>query len=186
MKKFISFVLLLASLDVSAQLSRIGGGLAFSSGVDYNHHRTGNPGIRVKSYFEVFPKMNFVPSVTIFNRYKKSTFTESIRNYMFHGDADFQYEVFKQDEIRIIVEAGLNATGLISRYEMLVYTGGEGLDNKSDLGLGLNAGAGLEMMINDSYDATLTAKYIAGRYSQFVINLGVVYFLHPVSHRSRR
>ena len=185
MRRIITFFLIFASLQVSAQLNRIGGGLAFSSGVDYNDNRTGNPGIWLKSYLEIFPKMNFVPSVTLFNRYKKSTFTDQIRNYMFHGDADLQYEVFRQDEISIIVLAGLNATGLISRYEMLVSTGGEGLDNKSDIGLGLNAGAGLAMVINDYYDAALTAKYIAGPYSQFVINLGVIYYINPVSHRRR-
>ena len=132
------------------------------------------------------PKTFVIPSVTLFNRYKKSTFTEQIRNYMFHGDVDLQYEVFKQEEIKIVVMAGLNATGLISRYEMLVDTGDEGLDNISDLGLGANIGAGLEMIINNYYDAVLTTKYIAGSYNQFVINLGVLYYINPKNHRKGR
>ncbi|HYW94219.1 MAG TPA: hypothetical protein VE870_01380, partial [Bacteroidales bacterium] len=121
-------VLLLLSLPnlAHAQLMRVGGGLAFSSGIDYNHNRTGNPGLYVKPYLKIMPKTFVIPSFTIFNRYKKSTFTDKVQNYMFHGDVDLQYEVFKQEEIKIVLFGGLNATGLISRYEMLVDVGGEG------------------------------------------------------------
>ncbi len=186
MKKILVVIILFFPLLASAQFERIGGGLAFSSGVDYNYHRTGNPGIWIKPYIEVFPKTYFVPSLTLYNRFKKSTFTEVIKNYMFHGDIDIQYQVFTQDEIKIVILGGLNATGLISRYELLVDTGAKGLDNMSDLGLGANIGAGLEMIINNYFDAVLTTKYIAGAYSQFVINLGVVYYINPKAHRGGR
>ena len=179
------FLLFFIPMVVSAQLDRIGGGLAFSSGIDYNHYRTGNPGLWIKPYFRVLPKMYLIPSVTIFNRYKRTTFTEEVRNYMFHGDVDLQYQVFQQDEIKIVLMAGLNATGLISRYDMLVDVG-DPLDNISDLGLGANIGAGLEMIINNYYDAVLTTKYVAGTYSQFVINLGVLYYINPKQHRHGR
>jgi hypothetical protein len=186
MRRILILLLVIFPLAASAQLEKIGGGLAFSSGINYNYHRTGNPGFWVKPYIKLMPKGYLAPSITVYNRFKKSTFTESIRNYMFQGDVDFLYQVFRQEEIKIVVMAGLDATGLISRYELLVDTGTEGLDNKSDLGLGANAGIGLEMIINDYYDAVLTTKYIAGTYSQFVIDLGVVYFLSPKKHRKSR
>ncbi len=185
MKKLVTLFFLFLPLMASGQFERISGGLAFSSGVQYNNHRTGNPGIWIRPCFRIMPKTYFVPSITVFNRFKKASFTEEIRNYMFHGDADIMYRVFKQDEIGIVLQAGLNATGLISRYKMLVDVG-EGLDNRSDLGLGANLGVGLEMVINDWYDAVLTTKYIAGTYSQFVIDLGVTYYLNPKKHRRGR
>ncbi len=186
MKSIFFFLFIFFPVLLMGQFERLGGGLAFSSGALYNFNRTGNPGIWIKPYVKILPKTFFVPSVTVFNRYKKSTFTEEIRNYMFHADADIQYQVFLQDEIKIFLLAGLNATGLISRYEMKVALQGEGLDNKSALGLGANIGGGLEMVINDYYDAVLLTKYTAGAYNQFVINLGILYYLNPKKYRRGR
>jgi hypothetical protein len=160
----------------SAQFEAIGGGLSFSTGVDFNTIETGNPGILIKGYFKFAKKLYFIPSVSAYNRYYRSTVTQSFTNYMFQGDLDFQYEFFKEGPLKLVGIAGANVTGIISDYE--IFIGDGRYSDEKDLKPGLNLGAGVEMYIDKNFDSFLSGKYIVGPWNQFVIQLTVVYHFY--------
>lgn len=177
----ISFICLMVFLPLSAfpQSGRIGAGLSFSSGVDYNKASTGNPGIMIKGYYKVNKRFDIVPSFTLFNMYNKGDAYYNLKNYMFHFDIDGKYKIFRDDGIVIYGLAGINGTTVISRYKVLIDVGGvPPVEDAASIKPGLNLGAGLKMHIDKSYDAVVQAKYIAGGFSQFVISLGVIYHIN--------
>ena len=74
-----------------SQVNRIGGGLAFSTPVDFNYGETGNPGLVLKTWVALDKAsiMHIVPSVTAFYQYKLETGYSILTNLMFQGDLDF-------------------------------------------------------------------------------------------------
>ena len=73
---FLLFTLIsLSCMDGFSQIHRIGGGLTFSSGTDFNYGETGNPGIVLKTWLALnkASTLHIVPSVTAYNRYKVET-----------------------------------------------------------------------------------------------------------------
>ncbi len=46
-------MLLIFSVNTMAQVHRIGGGLAFSTGAEFNYGETGNPGFTLKTWFAI-------------------------------------------------------------------------------------------------------------------------------------
>lgn len=168
-------MLFLPALALNAQFERVGAGLSFSSGVDLGNYykTTGNPGLWAKASLKAAPKFYISPSITVFNRYRQANSVEEIRNYMFHGDLDASLGILREGDLRVFGFAGLNATAIASRYEN--FLGLPGLDNKTDLKLGLNLGGTVEMKVDDYWDAILTGKIIAGQWTQIVLSIGVVY-----------
>lgn len=177
MKKILLLLLILCLFTgLSGQLHRAGGGLSFSTGVDYNTIETGNPGIFGKAYFKLGKKLFLVPSASVYNRYKRSNTKHSFTNYMFQGDLDLQYEIFREGPLALVGFAGGNITSVISKYE--VFIGDPLAGDQSGLKPGVNLGAGIEMYIDQSLDSVLSAKYIAGSWNQFVIQLSVIYHFY--------
>lgn len=167
-----------------SQFNRLGGGLAFSSGVDYNYGSTGNPGILLKAYYKINNRFYLSPDLTVFNRFNKGDAYYSLNSYMFHFNIDGQYGIIKDNQLVVFCLAGLNATTIISRYKLLENVGQNTIDNASAIKPGLNIGAGVKMYINKSFDGVLTGKYIAGEFSQMVISIGVVYYLDGNNRKS--
>jgi hypothetical protein len=170
-------LLITASFPLYSQFNQIGGGLSFSSGLDFNNSYTGNPGLFFKGKIKVDKRFYIVPAITVFNRFTKSDFTYSLTNYMFHIDMDGQYGLLKEDKIIIFIFGGLNATGIYSKYTENYSGIGPPVDDEFAMKPGLNLGAGLKLYVNKSYDGLIQAKYIAGPFSQFLISLGVIYHL---------
>lgn len=166
---------------VRGQFDAISGGLSFSTGVDFNTIETGNPGGLVRGYFKLGKKLYFTPSVSAFNRYHRSTVTQSFTNYMFHGDIDFQYEFLQEGPLKVIGLAGGNLTAIISNYE--VFIGDGRYSDEKDMKPGLNLGAGVEMYIDKNFDSFLSGKYIVGPWDQFVIQLTVIYHFYERRRR---
>ena len=160
------------------QFNRFGGGLSFSSGVDFNRGTTGNPGIFAKGYYKINNRFNITPALTVFNRYNKGDAFFKLVNYMFHFDIDCQYGIFKEEQLVVYCLGGINATTVISKYNSLINTGAEQLEDDSSIMPGINVGAGLKMYIDKSFDGVLQAKYVAGGFSQFVISLGAIYHIN--------
>jgi hypothetical protein len=173
----ICFVLLF-SINSDAQVNRIGGGLSFASGVDFNYGETGNPGITFKTWIALDKRsvFNIVPSIAAFNRYRLETGYMILTNYMFQGDLDAQYLVFQEGTVRVVVFGGGNFTYLTSFYEPLEITGNENITDKSDYSLGGNLGAGLELRMAPRWDFLVSGKYIFSKYSQFIISVQAVYY----------
>jgi len=173
---FISFFLL--EINVSGQFNAFSGGLAFSSGIDYNTGSTGNPGLFGKAYLKIDDRFHVVPTLTIYNRYKRSTFSEVIRNYMFQADLDGVVSLYKDKSLRFMGLAGVNATALLSKWEILYETPNSDLyANKSDFAPGLNLGGAFQLYVNDRIDGYISAKYVISSFDQLVINAGVIYYI---------
>ena len=170
--------ILLFNINSDAQVHRIGGGLAFASGVDFNYGETGNPGIILKTWIALDKRsvFNIVPSISAFNRFKLETGYMILTNYMFQGDLDAQYLVFQEGTVRAVVFGGGNFTYLTSFYEPLVITGNETITDKSEYSLGGNLGAGLELRMAPQWDFLVSGKYLFSKYSQFIISVQAVYY----------
>jgi len=169
---------LMAGVQVTGQIHRIGAGFSFASGTDFNYGETGNPGLFVKTWLAVNKASTFhvVPSITAYNRYKRSTGYSILTNHMFHGDLDFQYTFYREGTVKAMAFGGGNVTYLISRYEPLVVVTND-ITDASDLAFGLNLGAGLELQMAPKWDFNISGKYIFSEYSQFIISVqGVYYF----------
>ena len=173
------FFSLVTELNCFGQIHRVGGGLTFSSGADFNYGETGNPGIVLKTWLALNKSSTFhiVPSVTAYNRYKLETGMYVLTNLMFQGDLDFQYTIFQEGTVKAIAFGGGNATYLNSDFEAIVVTGNETVTDDSDFAIGANLGAGLELRMAPQWDFNICGKYLFSTYSQFIISVqGVYYF----------
>lgn len=170
------FILFTAVAD--AQVHRIGGGLSFSSGTEFNSGETGNPGLQVKTWVSVNRSgtLHLVPSVSAYNRYRLETGFMILNNYMFHGNLDAQFTVLEEGSVRGIVFGGGNFMYLTSTFEPVIVTGNETLEDAQDHAFGGNLGAGLELRMAPQWDFNVSGKYLFSRYSQFIISVDAAYY----------
>jgi len=184
----IAAFLLLGISPVSSQIHRVGAGFAFASGADFNYGETGNPGVFVRTWLAVnkASTLYVVPSVTAYNRYKRSTGYSILTNYMFHGDLDFQYTFYREGTVKAMAFGGGNLTYLLSYYEPLVVTGNETISDADEMAFGANLGAGLELRMAPKWDFNITGKYVFGKYSQFIISVQGVYYFKSRRQAYRR
>ena len=186
----ISIVIILSiSLGTSApalaQVYRVGAGLCFASGYEFNTIEMGNPGFKVKTWIALDRKstIHIVPTFIVFNKNTADAGYFSISNYSFHGDLDGQYMVFMEKTVKVVVFGGINFSHLTSKvsetdpkYPLEIYAP-NAPDNETDIGIGGNLGAGLELRMGSHWDMNVSAKYIVSKYSQFIISVeGVYYF----------
>ncbi len=179
------------SHNLSAQIYRMGGGLCFASGFRYNSTEMGNPGLKVKTWIALDRKstIHIVPTITAFNHNILDAGNYSLTNYMFMGDLDGQYMVFKEGTLKVVVFAGGNLTYLNSvvaqsdpKYPIPEYAPG----SESELAVGGNLGAGLELRMGSQWDMNVGAKYILSKYSQFIISIEGVYYFKSRRRAYRR
>ncbi len=181
----IFWCILLFSTTLSAQLTGLSAGLAFSSGVEYNIPgtdniaTTGNPGVFGKVFLKVGKRFHIVPSGVVFNPYKKSDINSyKLYIYMFQGDIDGVYGIFKDNNLRVLGFAGFNATAIRLKYDIMQNTAfTDLLENSSEIKAGVNLGGALQLYVNDSFDGYISAKYILSSFDQLVINLGAIYYI---------
>ena len=100
---------------------------------------------------------------------------------MFQGDFDAHYSIYKDDPLRLIALVGLNATSIFSKWD--IPQDPPNVINKSGFGLGINIGGGINMFVDNSFDAFISGKYIVGSFSQFVINVGLIYYPEGLRRR---
>jgi hypothetical protein len=183
-----STVLLCSSADVEAQVHRIGGGLSFATGTEFNAGETGNPGATVKTWLALNKRstLHLVPSITAFNRYKLETGYYILTNYMFMGDLDLQYAFFQEGTVRVVAFGGANFTYLTSFFEQLVAIGNQSITDATDYGIGGNLGAGLELEMAPKWDFNVSGKYVFSKFPQFVISVQGVYYFKPRRRGYRR
>ncbi len=173
------FILFLPA-GLNAQIHRIGGGLAFASGTEFNYGETGNPGITIRTWLALDKRstLSIVPSITAYNRYKLETGYSILTNYMFQGDLDLQYAFFEEGTVRAVAFGGGNFTYLMSYFEPLVITGNETITDQTGYGIGANLGAGLELRMAPKWDFNVSGKYLFSKYEQFIISVQAVYYFH--------
>ena len=184
----LSVLLLISCLDATAQIRRVGAGFTFSTPVDFNYGETGNPGIVLKTWIILNKAhtLQISPSVTVFNRYRSETGYSILTNYMFHGDLDLQYTVFQEGNVKLAAFAGGNVMYLTSDFEPIIVTGNETITDTTDLALGGNLGAALELRMAPKWDFFISGKYTFSSYSQFVISVQGVYYFKSRRRSYRR
>ena len=177
-----------ACLSGFGQIHRIGGGVTFSSGAEFNYGETGNPGVVLKTWLALnkASTLHIVPSVTAFNRYKLETGYSVLTNLMFQGDLDFQYTLFQEGTVKAVAFGGANATYLNSDFEPIIVTGNETITDESDFAIGGNLGAGLELRMAPKWDFNISGKYLFSKYSQFIISVQGVYYFKSRRRSYRR
>ncbi|MCK4749228.1 MAG: hypothetical protein KAT15_19380 [Bacteroidales bacterium] len=185
---FLLGIVLLFSIDSSAQIYRIGGGLSFASGTEFNAGETGNPGLSLKTWIPLDKRrtISIVPSISAYNRYRLETGFMILTNYMFHGDLNVQYAFFEEGTVRAVAMGGANFTYLISKFEPIVVTGNEILSDAQDYAIGGNVGAGLELRMASQWDFNVSGKYLFSNYKQFIITVEAVYYFKKRRRAYRR
>ncbi len=165
MKRFfwISALLLTMSVTLFAQPDRIGVGLSFAQAIYFNYGDTGNPGINVRTWVPLDKRrtMFIVPSITAYKPHVSNPGTSSFEPtlYLFHGDLDFQYRIFKEKTLTVVGLAGVNYTHLISKIELMIPDMVDPPVDDAAYGIGPNIGAGLEMRMSSFWDFNVSAKY---------------------------
>ena len=175
----ISIVLQLTILfQASAQFSRIGGGLAFSTGIENADHKTGNPGINARGVFELGEKFWLIPGLTFYMPGKRQHNTFGMGNNMqatVYADAFFA--LASEKTILFYALAGGNLSYLRSSFD----SG----DATTTYMPALNIGTGIEMIIEKDVNAFAQVKGVIGSYSQYIaISIGVHYYITGRRYRT--
>lgn len=166
-------VLLSLSNGSSAQFTRLGGGLSFSTGIENNDHKTGNPGFNLRGVAELNEKFWVTPGLTFYLPGKRQTTDFGMASTLFGTiDADVTYAMATEKTILFYALAGANLSLLSSSFE----SGDLPTENK--LMLALNVGTGIEMIVEKNLNAFAQVKGVVGAYSQYlVISIGVHYYI---------
>jgi len=175
----ISIVLQLTILfQASAQFSRVGGGLAFSTGIENADHKTGNPGINARGVFELGEKFWIIPGLTFYMPGKRQHNTFGMGTTMFAiVDADAVFALASEKTILFYALAGGNLSYLRSSFD----SG----DATTTYMPALNIGTGIEMIIEKDVNAFAQVKGVIGSYSQYIaISIGVHYYITGRRYRT--
>lgn len=170
------------STELVAQIHRVGAGLAFASGYDYNSVPVGNPGLKVKTWVSLDQGsvLHLVPSLAVFNPNVNEARDYTVSNYLFMGDLDGQVTLYRDKTLNIIAFAGANVTylnSMVTQSDPVFEIPENAPGAASDLALGANLGVGLELIMGYQWDMNVSAKYILSDYSQLVLSVeGVYYF----------
>jgi len=188
MKRVFSLLLFAFTITMvaNAQLTRLGGGVAITTGFSFNHqeedsYRCGPAGLFLKGIYEASQTLHIVPSLTFMlpNITKESEIQEhdvrrSVSCLMF--DLNGHYIINSFVPLEFYGLAGLNINYAMLRH---VSTSGVSSDtfNQSDNALGLNIGAGTYIRAGKKLDMCIEMKYIISKYTQIVLNAGILFYL---------
>ena len=181
MKRIIVTLVFLTSfiLMSNAQFTKIGGGLAVSSGFKFHEqtwdaNKSGVIALSFKGIYEISVPLHIAPSFTVF--YPHITNDEfvktSVSTMMFDLNGHYVFNALDQFEFYGL--AGLNI--LLSKKKEKFDEQEEGSPDykEKDNALGLNLGVGTYMKITEQFDIYGEAKYIFGKYNQFMFNAGLL------------
>lgn len=178
MKKLVLTLVLILSVlaTVNAQFTKVGGGLALSSGfpfhqMDYPENRSGIMAVSFKGIYEISVPLHISPSFTFFYPNITKFQVEKVKVSSMMFDINGHYVFNSLDKYEFYGIAGLDI--LLAKkkndYEVSVdYT-------ESENALGLNIGIGTYMKITETMDIYGEAKYVFNnKYNQFMLNVGVL------------
>lgn len=181
MKKLVLTTLLIISVVTltRAQFIKAGGGLTYGTGFHFNNEKTGSEadlskspftGISFTGIYKLNLPFQIAPSFAFFlPRTNKTTLPNSndtrVSSFMFDLNGHYVFNSMAQFEF-------YGLTGLDFTFAKLKRLGTtfSGSDNV----LGLNLGAGTYMKITDQIDLFAEGKFIFSKYSQFMLNAGIL------------
>lgn len=177
MKKFsvTMFLLIPIFFMANAQFTKIGGGLALSSGfpfhnMSWDYNKSGVIAVSFKGIYEVSVPVHISPSFTIFYPHitKDMMDKTTVSSMMF--DINGHYVFNSLDKFEFYGLAGLDILFAKKKESLGTY----GTFKEKDNALGLNIGAGAYMKITEQFDLYGEAKYVISKYDQFMVNVGLL------------
>jgi opacity protein-like surface antigen len=185
------FAFITAFMVSNAQFTKFGGGLGFTSGyhfhdVQEDYNKSGNINLFLKGIYEINLPVHISPSITFFipHVYKDPNLTggeeyKSVVNTLMI-DINGHYVFNSLDKIEFYGLAGID---ILLAWKKDVY---DMLDLKetfkeSDNAFGLNLGVGSYIKLTEQMDLSVEAKYLVSKYSQFMVNAGVLLNLQWLS-----
>ncbi len=177
MKKYIfTFLLLVSAISVvNGQFTKIGGGLALTSGfqfhqMDYPENRSGLMGLYFKGIYEVSLPLHIAPSFTVFYPHITKEFDKTVVSSMMF-DINGHYTFNSLDKFEFYGIAGLDI--LLAKKKNVFES--SGTLTESDNALGLNIGVGSYMKLTEQFDLTGEIKYVFNnKYNQLMANVGIL------------
>lgn len=175
-RPFLSLLIIIALLPaVNAQFTKIGGGLAYGSGFNFNkidvaEYRSGHIAASFKGIYEITLPIHVSPSFTIFYPHitKGAGYKNTISSMMFDINGHYVFNSLQRFEFY-----GLLGLDILLASEKSKSTGFP-LFKENDSALGLNLGAGSYIKVIEQFDVYCEAKYIISKYGQFMLNAGVL------------
>lgn len=179
MKKLIitSIIVIFTVYSLNAQFTKVGGGLAVSSGftfhnMDFDYNKSGHFAAFVKGIYELSLPVHLSPSYTIFFP-GITDFNENktiVSSMMF--DINGHYVFNSLDRFEFYGLAGLD---IMFAWKKDKYPGADSeVFKERDNALGLNIGAGTYMKLTEQFDIFGELKYVISKYDQLILNVGVL------------
>ena len=184
----ISLIVSFTAINImNAQFTKLGGGLGFTTGyhfhdVNDDFNKSGNFNLFAKGIYELNLPVHISPSVTFFipHVYKETfgageEFKANVTTLMI--DLNGHYVFNYLDKIELYGLAGLD---ILLAWKKEVSAGISPF-KESDNGLGLNLGLGSYIKVTEQLDLSVEAKYLISKYSQFMVNVGILLNLQWLS-----
>lgn len=184
-RALLSFMVIIAAITTGhSQFTKTGVAITTGTGVYYNKessqlsYKTGNPAITLTGVYEVTMPVQITPSfsyffprITTIAIAGAGSSKRVVSCMMF--DITGHYVFNSLDRFEFYGLTGLNITFLVNKWITKVNAA----DIKTverDNSFGLNIGAGTMIKLTNQFDLYGEAKYILGRYGQFVFNVGAL------------
>ncbi len=182
MKRFTVIILLTLSIFgvASAQFTKVGGGLALTSGfpfhqMDYPENRSSIMGISFKGIYEISLPLHISPSFSFFYPHvTKNQIDKTIVSSMMF-DINGHYVFNSLDRFEFYGIAGLDI--LLTKKKNVYESIGtfSGTLKETDNALGLNLGIGTYLKMTETLDIYGEGKFVFNnKYNQLMLNVGLL------------
>lgn len=198
MKKQLLLILVLFIYvsTANAQFTKIGGGLGFTTGypfheMEWDYNKSGNFNIFAKGIYELNLPVHLSPSVTYFipHVWKQEDLSSESRVTVstLMLDLNAHYVFNSLDRIEFYALAGVDILLAWKRdvYKVLGSVPFEEVIKEKDNAIGLNLGVGTYFKLTEQIDLNVEAKYLLSKYSQFMLNAGVLINLQWLTKNER-
>ncbi|MGD0583049.1 MAG: outer membrane beta-barrel protein [Bacteroidales bacterium] len=188
----ITILLVLESMAViNAQFTKIGGGVAYTTGFHFNNEKPiqeadlfKSPvlGLFITGIYEIKLPIRIAPSFTYFiprtNTVTIPPNTEKTRVPSMMFDLNGHFVFSSPDRFEFYGLAGIDIL-----FTSLKSAGTS--PREHDNALGLNLGVGSYMKIAQQFDLFLEAKYLVSRYGQFMANAGILVSIQYITKHKK-
>jgi opacity protein-like surface antigen len=186
------FAILITFISANGQLTKIGGGLGFTTGYPFHKmsfasNKSGNFYIYAKGIYEIKLPVHLSPSLTFFfphvwkmgdvaseEKVTVSTLMIDLNGHYVFNSLD-RFEFYGLAGLDILLAWKKDVT------KILITNPTTQTVKESDNAIGLNLGLGTYMKITEQIDLNVEAKYLVSKYHQFMINAGVLVNLQWLS-----
>lgn len=166
--------MILILFNANAQFTKMGGGVALSSGfpfhnMSYDANKSGVIAVSFKSIYRINAPFHISPSLTFFFPNITQNLTTKTTVSSFTIDINCHYVFSSIEKFEFYGLAGADMLFALKK-----EVTGPIIFKESDNVIGLNLGAGTSMKLTNKLDIFGEVKYIFSKYDQFIVNAGVL------------